>query len=256
MAYVVGIVAGGCGNDNNTFLVTTPRGAVEVTETNGWVTSITFVSTNPFDPFVATVTPEQAAASVAAAARTFFQPPSCVQATASGNTVTFNLSNCTGPLGSVGISGTITSTYVAQASGYQVTIKSSNLTANNSAITLDVVVVFTGNGNARQATITNNTSARNTNGDTVAQTQTATLTWNKGETCATLNTTGTLQINSTSMNQAFNNILLCSGRCPTGTVMFSNSQNQTLTLTLNGSTTAAIADNAGHNGTVQLLCGQ
>jgi len=253
---VLGVALGGCESNENNFLVTTPQGAVDVTTTNGFVTSITFVSTDPFDPVVATVSAEQAAAAVAAAAVKYFRPASCVQATANGNTVTFNLNNCIGPFGGSNISGTITSTYVAQTSGYQVTIKSSNLTLDSGTINLDIVAVYSQNGNARTVMVTNNTSAKGGLGNTVAQSQMSTVAWNKGDTCATVNSSGTLQINSTSMNQSFNNNLLCTARCPTGSATFSNSQNQTLTLTFNGTATAGVQDSSGKTGTIQLNCGQ
>jgi hypothetical protein len=253
---VLGIMLGACESNTSNFLVTTPSGAIDVTTTNGFVTSITFVSTDPFDPLVATVSAEQAASAVAAAAGNYFRPASCVQASASGNTVTFNLNNCIGPFGGSSISGTITSTYVAQSSGYQVTIKSNNLTLDAGTINLDVVANYSMTGNARTVTVTNNTSARGPQGNTVAQSQMSTLNWNKGDTCATVNSTGSLQINSTSMNQAFNNNLLCVARCPTGTATFTNSQNQTLTLTFNGTATVAVADSSGKTGTAQLICGQ
>src|SRR5262249_59969193 len=118
---VLGVTMMGCGDEATNVLVVTPAGAIDVTETNGVVTAVVVGSTDPFDPIVASVTAEQAAAAVAAGAGNFFRPAGCVTASASGNVVTFTLNSCLGPLGIGSVSGTVTATYVAQTNGFQVT---------------------------------------------------------------------------------------------------------------------------------------
>ena len=67
------------------------------------------------------------AQAAASAARMAFSPSGCVNATASGNVVTYVLNACAGPLGIVGASGTFTSTLTPGPQGLQVQLAARSL---------------------------------------------------------------------------------------------------------------------------------
>jgi hypothetical protein len=255
------LAAVACGSDET--VVTTPTGATYVVDSNTAADAAMYAATDPFDPVVAAAAVTPAAnigagwASVAAAAAArYYQPSGCVTATANGNTVTYTLNGCSGALGVIAMTGTITATYTpAQPQGVQVAINSSNLRANGVALNLNQTGVYTQSGNARQIATNDKSSATSPSGNVLARTRTGTLAWSKGTTCATWNSAGTLQLDGAPLSEKFSSQTLCTAQCPKGTVVLSNStQSQTLTLTMDGTSTASYSDSAGKSGTVPIAC--
>src|SRR5262245_61044550 len=106
------MVFSGCGDEGGTVIVTSPNTVAVVTDTNGATTAILFAGTDAFMPVTngVVIAPEAAAQAAVAGIANYF-PSGCATATASGNTVTYQLNNCRGPLGMAGLSGSYTLTY-------------------------------------------------------------------------------------------------------------------------------------------------
>jgi hypothetical protein len=76
-----------------------------------------------------------AASAVASAVGQYF-PNGCATATASGNVVAFNLNNCTGPIGLVASTGTVTATLTLVSNAVQIQLAGNNISANGATVNL------------------------------------------------------------------------------------------------------------------------
>jgi hypothetical protein len=175
-----------------------------------------------------------AAASAVAASVGHYYPNGCATATASGNVVTFKLNNCTGPLGLVGSSGTVTATLNLATSG--------TLTATASG----------------QKTLQANsqTSGTGPGGNDIMHTGMYTLVWPTGTGCATLNGTlsgigsGTYAGTSTTIT----NYVACANKCPQSGMTVSSFNGGNVTLSFNGSTSAQCTSSIGTSASIPLNC--
>src|SRR4051812_34950642 len=80
----------GCGDDNESVVVATPRGVAVATNTDSAANAVLFAAADPFIPLSANITTaEQAAATAAAAVNNYYQN-NCATATATGATITYH----------------------------------------------------------------------------------------------------------------------------------------------------------------------
>jgi hypothetical protein len=249
---------GGCSNDNDdtVFFVNTATMSIDaVTVANG-VDAFVFFGTDSLDAVFIPGTPNRAAAAAAATAASVnkFFSASCATAVANGAVVTLTLNNCTGPLGMVAATGTVTLAYedLGDGNGLKLTLTSNQMTANGTSLTIMETATINSVNGTRTATIHSGSSGIDANGAVVQLAGDSTLTWTAGSTCATLN--GTFATNSTSTGQissAVSDLVRCAGACPTGTIV-STGGSRTVTVTLDGKSTASFVGSSGFTGTVLL----
>ena len=90
-----------------------------------------------------TMTAEQVAEAKATEAATIFTPAGCAEAIATGPTVGYNFTDCSGPLGLVGLKGQVGATFGMPTTGFTVNLLSTGLTANGVVMTMDSQSVMT-----------------------------------------------------------------------------------------------------------------
>ncbi|MSP58839.1 MAG: hypothetical protein EXR72_00590 [Myxococcales bacterium] len=199
-----------------------------------------------------------AATAAAGFAGTYLLPPGCVKATAAGDKVTYEVTDCTGPYGMVHVSGTVTAVFSAvTASGATVAIAASNLKANGATITVAATVTVT-TGLQKTLTVASQSNATGARGGTVTHRGTYTGTWDGA--CGTL--TGTFQTSvagnkaAASWGTTFAGYKRCKGMCPTaGTIVLTGKLNSSVTVVFTGGATATYTGSGGQTGTIKLACG-
>jgi hypothetical protein len=213
------------------------------------------VASAPIGADAAPADPSAAAASAAAAAvATYF--PNCANATAAGNVTTYTLNNCTGPLGLVGASGTVTATFNVVGSSVQIQLAGNGVHANGGILNLMSSGTLTAGANG-QKTLQANTTTSGTgpDGNNVMRSGMYTLVWPTGAGCATIN--GTLNgvgsagfVGSTQIT----NYVACAGKCPQSGSTTHAFAGGTVTLQFNGSNSAACTASNGTSASVPLTC--
>ena len=183
----------------------------------------------------------------------------CAVVTQTGNTVTYALTNCTGPYGLVNVTGTVTAVYTrANSGGVQVVITGSGIKANNSTISLNATVISTEANGIRTAVVTANGSGTGPRGAAVGRVGNYTTTYDQANECITINGSWETSGAQNKASTVVSNYKRCKGTCPAagGSIVhtFAGSRGA-VTLTYDGS---AVAKWAGNNrsGTLNLKCGQ
>jgi hypothetical protein len=198
------------------------------------------------------------AANAVAAAVGNYYPNGCATATANQNVVTFNLNNCTGPLGLTASSGTVTATINTGNNQVQIQLAGNGVTANGATINLSTTGTVTVGANGQKTLQANSqTNGTGPNGNSAAHVGSYTLVWPTGNGCGTMNGqfsgVGTGAYSGTTTQ--INNWVVCAGRCPQSGTTTSSFNGGSVTLTFNGSNTAQCTSTAGLSASVPLRCG-
>jgi hypothetical protein len=198
-----------------------------------------------------------AAASAVAASVGHYYPNGCATATASGNVVTFKLNNCTGPLGLVGSSGTVTATLNIVSNSVQIQLAGNGISANGATLNLATSGTLTATASGQKTLQANSqTSGTGPGGNDIMHTGMYTLVWPTGTGCATLNGTlsgigsGTYAGTSTTIT----NYVACANKCPQSGMTVSSFNGGNVTLSFNGSTSAQCTSSIGTSASIPLNC--
>jgi hypothetical protein len=207
------------------------------------------------DPDGGTPSSAAAASAVAAAVGNYFQN-GCATASATGNVVTFVLNNCTGPLGLVASTGTVTATLTLQTNAVGVQLAGSNIAANGATINLSSSGTLTSSNGQKTLTANSQTTGTGPYGNSVAHMGMYTIVWPTGTGCATIN--GTLSGSGTAGNVTstqITNYLACTNECPqSGSAVSSFNDGGTVTLTFDGGTSAQCTASNGTSAPLAIQC--
>jgi hypothetical protein len=197
-----------------------------------------------------------AASAVAAAAGNYFEN-GCATATASGNVVTFTLDDCTGPLGLVGSSGTITATLNVVSNSVQIQLAGNGITANGATLNLATSGTLTATASGQKTLqASSQTSGTGPDGNNVMHTGMYNLVWPTGTGCATLNGTlsgigsGTYAGTTTQITS----YVACANKCPQSGMTVSSFSGGSVTLSFNGSNNAQCTSSIGTSASIGLNC--
>lgn len=206
----------------------------------------------------ASTTPENLAASSAMRVQNRFKPQGCAVATQSGATVTYVLTNCTGPYGLVKVSGTLVAVYSrAAGGGVNVVITGNGLKANDSTIDVNSTVIATQSNGVKKAEVTINGNGTGPRGNSFTRKGAYTITFDTTAECVTVDgtwTTGSARIASAST--VVSGYQRCKGSCPAsgGSIVHTAANKTVVTLTYDGSATASWSSSTGRSGSVNLQC--
>jgi hypothetical protein len=207
------------------------------------------------DAVVVVASAASAASAVAAAVGQYF-PNGCATASASGNVVTFTLNNCTGPLGLVASTGTITATITLANSAVQIQLAGNNISANGAKIDLATSGTLTAANGQNTLQSTTQSTGTGPDGNSVAHMGMYTIVWPTGTGCATINGTmsgvgtGTYSGTTTTIT----NYVTCTSKCPQSGTATSSFNGGTATLTFNGTSDAQCTASNGTSASVPLNC--
>ena len=300
--------AGGCNTSTTSPLLPCVNGTGNAaTTTADWVyttnveAGLYFAAVDPVVPALFTFAQGQAAVTsqasaaataVAQAAGTNF-PNGCATATASQNVVTFNLNNCTGPLGISNLKGTVTATINATGNGQvQTQLAGTNVTSNNAILNLNTSGTTTVGANGlKTLTATSMTTGTGPAGNSIAHGGTYTVVWPTSPNCATINasfvgagadastldastldastldasTLDASTLDASTLDAAvadaagvttttITNYVTCTGMCAQSGTSTTAAGDQSVTLTFNGSNTAQCSASNGQSGTLSIKC--
>jgi hypothetical protein len=211
---------------------------------------------DPADAGVIAPASTTAATAVAAAVGHYF-PNGCATATASGNVVTFKLNDCSGPLGLVGSTGTITATLNIVSNSVQIQLAGTNISANGATVNLATSGTLTATAGGQKTLNANSqTSGTGPGGNNIMHTGMYSLVWPTGTGCATLNGSlsgigsGTYSGTSTKIT----NYVTCTNKCPQSGTTVSSFNGGSVTLSFNGSTDAQCTSSIGTSASIPLNC--
>lgn len=247
-------VMAGCGSSTND-IVTQPADVAVVTNVVATTSAVLFAAADPFVPVTNGVIllPEQAAAQAATNVNNYWLN-NCATAAANGASVNYQLNNCRGPLGVIGVSGNYTVTYATATNGLQITVTSSNLTVGGANAAINATALYTQTGSDRSLAFTDRSTASGNSNDWTIN-RTGTLAWSQGQTCATENSTGTLTVNGSAVRLVMANVVRCAGQCTvSGTQVLSTSDGTTSTVTFSGSAPSLTTSAGQAAQTISLAC--
>lgn len=254
MLLVMSLAAVGCGRGQD-------ADAAEDADESAVVSSVesaltTEVSDEAAQPMSATA--EALATSSAMRIPNRFKPAGCAVATQMGNTVTYVLTNCTGPYGLVKVSGTLVAVYTRAANGgVNVVITGTGVKANNATVDINSTVVATQANGVKKADVTVNGNGTGPRGGAITRQGAYVVTFDTTTECITVDgtwTTGTGRLSASTVVAGYKR---CKGTCPAsgGTITHTAANNVVTTVTYDGSAVAKWATSGGRSGTVNLQCG-
>ena len=203
---------------------------------------------------VATASSAAAASAVAASVGHYF-PNGCATASASGNVVTFKLNDCTGPLGLVGSTGTVTATLNVVSNSVQVQLSGNDISANGATVNLSTSGTLTATASGQKTLQANSqTSGTGPDGNNIMHSGMYTLVWPTGTGCATINGTLTGSGTSAGTTTQITNYVACTNKCPQSGMTVSSFNGGSVTLSFNGSTSAQCTSSIGTSASIALDC--
>jgi hypothetical protein len=211
--------------------------------------------TDPPDAMAATPSASAARAVAAAVGRYF--PNGCATASAGGNVVTFELNDCSGPLGLVGSTGTIKATMTVVDGTAQIALAGNGVVTNGATVNLATSgTVSVGAGGQKTLQASSQSNGTGADGASIAHTGIYELTWPTGAGCATLSGTlsglgaGAYAGTSTVVSD----YVACTNMCPQYGIATSSFSGGSLTLIFNGTSTAQCSASNATYGPIPLNC--
>jgi hypothetical protein len=237
----------GCGPDD---VAAVASDVVVVTNVEA---SLYFAAADPLSLDAAT----PSADAVAAAASRYF-PGGCAMATADQNFVTFELHDCSGPLGLSHATGTVTAGLSSLGAGIvAITLTADDLVADGGVFILNTsATVYAGAGITRTLMATSMSNGTGPEGQSVDHSGNFTLRWSTGSACATLNaalqgiTTGDHGPASMTMTD----FVTCANACPSAGLAVEQFQGWTLALAYDGAPYAFCSANDGTSAAIGIPC--
>lgn len=247
---------GGGGGNNANAESGDPGTAAESAQFSTFESSLAFSATANADPSVRFA--DQVASAAADNASSVFSPSNCVDATADGATVTYNLNGCTGPLGMAEITGIMTADYTLEnGDDLTVDIAATDLNINNAAAQIDMTAAFSRSGDEISLQVTTNSSGTTGRGRAFTRSGTYTASWTPGEGCISLDGDWDMSVGGATWSTTVSSYTQCEGECPQagGELTWQGEGGGSLSLSFDGSDQVSWQTGGGSSGTANLRCG-
>jgi hypothetical protein len=147
----------------------------------------------------------------------WFQPAGCLQVTTdtATQTVTYVFNGCTGPLGLVELTGSLTAVWQAAVGALTVDFSAQNFHVNRATISdWQATAVVTTNGNERTMTWNAQLSGRTGRGRDFSRTNQKTVTWTVGGSCLGVSGESTGNILGARLQTTITSWQRCADSCP------------------------------------------
>ncbi len=205
------------------------------------------------DGITASTTPEEAANAAAANAGTFWTE-GCFTYLIDGASITYELTECSGPFGLARVTGTITVTYRETTSAFGFDVTTTNLTIGEASVSYTASAdVATDSRNAR---VTSSGSAMGRRGHVIAYEGTYDLRWNGSSECAGIDGTWTTTIGARTYTTQVAGWQRCGDGCPAdgGSIGYTG-PSASVVVSYDGTQQASWTSGGGGSGTIDLFCG-
>ncbi len=198
------------------------------------------------------------AAAAAARAAAVYRPPRCVQATAAGTALTYDFTDCTGPVGMTHVSGTLTVTYgVTAAGGLTVHAASTGLRVDGGTFDLDSDAGYTATATGYSLVVQSRSGGVGPRGVHISRAGEYTAAWEPGGQCLTLDGAWVTRVGARTSATRVVALRRCGGHCPQpgGTVTYANgAAGEAVTITFPGGVNALWSTSTRREGTLALTC--
>jgi hypothetical protein len=253
LAYLIPVLLTGCGGADGFSDTATVSAALESSDDTANESAVLLGTT---DGTQSATTANEAATMGAAQAKTFWQPSTCVTATAQLNVVTYQLENCTGPYGLVHVSGSVVVTYTKQQSGVHADAVANGLTINGATMDFTSHADYTVNGSAKQLVVATDGSGTGARGNSITRHGSYTLKWDDATDCGALDGNWSTGINNATWSTSIAGYAQCKGHCPSGGTLAHTGgiSGVTVTVSFDGSADAKWTSSRGRSGTIALFC--
>lgn len=200
------------------------------------------------------ITPETAAARIAANISARYQPAGCATVTQTGATIKAVYADCTGPRGLVHVSGELDLVVTVSLQGaITAHATSTALQVNKAELTVDATGTFSTTGTSHQLVVSTTGSGVGPRGLPIEHEGNYTVTWDTATQCHTLDGQWSTEIGARTRS---NDVTMsrCAAGCPTGSIAHTFLRGQSVTITFDGTPTATWAGSGGRSGTIALAC--
>lgn len=250
LAYLLPLVLAGCGGADGLGDVS---GALDSSDGTANESALMIATT---DGTQSATSANEAAAMGAAQARSWWQPSTCVTATAQLNVVTYQLSNCTGPYGLVHVTGSVAVTYTKTASGVHAAAVATGLDVNGATMSLASQADYSVAGTQKQLVVATDGSGTGPRGNAITRHGAYTLTWDDATDCGALDGSWSTGIGSATWSTSISGYAQCKGHCPSGGTLSHTGglSGVTVTVRFDGSADARWSTSRGRSGTIALFC--
>lgn len=212
------------------------------------------------DPVRTATSADEAAATAAVALGDLLLPSSCVVAEQQGTAVLYTLTDCAGPAGVAGISGSLEVTFSMPRDTLEATFTGSGVTARGA--TLDFqghISIFASEVNGIRTLAGGTTgTATGRHGGALELSRSYTVSWEALAECLTIEGGGTTRADDRNWQTDVTGYKRCKGECPAagGKIEYSGGQRDvTITISFDGDATASWSSTRDTSGTLDLLCG-
>lgn len=209
---------------------------------------------------------EEAAATAAVAANDLLLPGAqsgsinCAVAEQQGTTVLYTLTDCTGPAGVAGISGTLEVTFSMPRDTLEATFTAGGVTARGATLELEgQMSIFNSEVNGiRTLSASTTGTATGRHGWALELDRSYNVSWEVLAECLTIEGGGITRADDRNWQTDVTGYMRCKGECPAagGKIEYSGGQDDvTITISFDGDATASWSSTRDTSGTLDLLCG-
>lgn len=177
----------------------------------------------------------------------------CAKVTQTGANVVITYTDCTGPRGLVHVTGELD--VAISVSGTTITAHgtSSDMQINRANIVIDANATYAVAGTTKTLTVATNGSGTGPRGNEIEHEGNYTITWDSASQCRTIAGDWHTDLGVRERSNTVN-LSRCDGGCPTGSVTHHFLGGASVTITFDGTATAAWSASNGRSGTVALGC--
>ena len=185
-------------------------------------------------------------------------PNACAQVTATGADVNVVYNDCSGPRGLVHVTGTIDMAISVSLTGsISIHATATNFDVNNATLDIDADAVYSISGTQRSLTVMSKGSGVGPRGNEIDHSGNYTLTWDPSSSCGSIDGSWSTDFTSATASATRSNdlqISKCVNACPTGSLTHHYLGGASLTVTFDGTASAAWSASTGASGTATLAC--
>jgi hypothetical protein len=177
----------------------------------------------------------------------------CATVTQSGANVTIVYNDCTGPRGLLHVSGELDVAITVTDTAITAHGTSSDMQINRAHLVIDATATYTVTGTTKTLTVATNGSGTGPRGNEIEHQGNYTITWDLASQCRTIAGEWRTDLGARERSNTVS-LSRCDGGCPTGSVTHHFLAGASMTITFDGTATAAWSTSTGRSGTVALGC--
>lgn len=202
------------------------------------------------------LTSDEAAVRIAANVALRWNPSGCAIVGQTGRNISITYNDCTGPRGLLHVSGRLELTVTVSPTGViGVHGTSDELRINRAVLQLDSEATYTVRSTGHELGVRTIGTGTGPRGNAVEHEGDYTITWDTASQCGRIAGSWSTSIGDTSRSNDVD-VRRCADGCPTGAITHRFRAGASLTITFDGTSTAAFSASTGATGTIALACGR